>query len=105
MAYAVQPALRGITPSARSSSPATAAPRATRHTQTPQEHLVSSTFAFTVRPRARLGEDVARGWSPLGRVPHPVYDRGRRRLPLRPVSMAGIHLGGARVGHVVLVPF
>src|SRR6478736_2389854 len=105
MAYAVPPIRRGITSPARSSSPATAAPRATRHTQTPQEQPLSSTFAFTVHPRARLGEDLARVWRPLGRVPDPVYDTALRRLPLRPISMAGIHIGGSRVGHVVLVPF
>ncbi|WP_256793036.1 saccharopine dehydrogenase NADP-binding domain-containing protein [Terrabacter sp. Ter38] len=66
---------------------------------------MSSTFAFTVHPRARLGEDLARVWSPLGRVPDPVYDTALRRLPLRPISMAGIHIGGAHIGHVVLVPF
>jgi predicted amino acid dehydrogenase len=64
-----------------------------------------STFAFTVHPRARLGEDLARVWAPLGRVPDPVYDTALRRLPLRPVTMAGVHIGGQRVGHVVLVPY
>jgi predicted amino acid dehydrogenase len=58
-----------------------------------------------VHPRARLSEDLARVWSPLGRVPDPVYDTALRRLPLRPISMAGIHIGGNHVGHVVLVPF
>jgi predicted amino acid dehydrogenase len=38
-------------------------------------------------------------------VPDPVYDTALRRLPLRPISMAGIHIGGSHVGHVVLVPF
>ena len=65
----------------------------------------AGTFAFTVHPRARLGEDLARVWSPLGRVPDAVYDTALRRLPLPPVSMAGIHIGGEHVGHVVLVPF
>jgi fatty aldehyde-generating acyl-ACP reductase len=65
----------------------------------------SGTFAFTVHPRARLTEDMARVWSPLGRVPEPVYDTALRRLPLRPISMAGVHIGGQHVGHVVLVPF
>ena len=39
---------------------------------------MSSTFAFTVHPRAGLSEDLARVWS---------------------------HIGGSLVGHVVLVPF
>ncbi len=62
-------------------------------------------FAFTVHPRARLREDLARAWRPLGLVPEPVYDAALRRLPLPPVTMAGVQIGGERVGHVVLVPF
>ena len=65
----------------------------------------AGTFAFTVHPRARLGEDLARVWSPLGRVPDTVYDAALRRLPLRPVNMAGIHIGvpfGAR--HLLTSP-
>ena len=67
--------------------------------------MSAATFAFTVHPRARLGEDLARVWRPLGRVPDPVYDTALRRLPVPPVAMAGIHIGGVQVGHVVLVPF
>ena len=66
---------------------------------------MSGTFAFTVHPRARLSEDLARVWRPLGLVPEGVYDTALRRLPLPPVTMAGVHIGGDRVGHVVLVPF
>ena len=66
---------------------------------------MTNTFAFTVHPRARLGEDLARVWSPLARVPDSVYDTALRRLPLPPVNMAGIHIGGEHVGHVVLVPY
>jgi len=62
-------------------------------------------FAFTVHPRARLREDLARAWRPLGLVPERVYDTALRRLPLPPVTMAGVQIGGERVGHVVLVPF
>ncbi len=62
-------------------------------------------FAFTVHPRARLGQDLARVWRPLGRVPDPVFDTALRRLSLPPVAMAAIHIGGEQVGHVVLVPF
>jgi fatty aldehyde-generating acyl-ACP reductase len=65
----------------------------------------SGTFAFTVHPRARLREDLARAWRPLGCVPEAVYDAALRRLPLPPVTMAGVQIGGERVGHVVLVPF
>ena len=63
------------------------------------------TFAFTVHPRARLSEDMARVWAPLGRVPERAYDTALRHLPVPPVAMAAIHIGGAQVGHVVLVPF
>lgn len=65
----------------------------------------SGTFAFTVHPRARLREDLARAWRPLGLVPEAVYDAALRRLPVPPVTMAGVQIGGERVGHVVLVPF
>ena len=34
----------------------------------------AGTFAFTVHPRARLSEDLGRVWSPLRRVPEPVFD-------------------------------
>lgn len=63
------------------------------------------TFAFTVHPRARLREDLARAWKPLGLVPEAVYDAALRRLPLPPAAIAGVQIGGDRVGHVVLVPF
>ena len=66
---------------------------------------LSGTFAFTVHPRARLREDLARAWRPLGYVPEAVYDTALRRLPLPPVTMAGAQIGGERVGHVLLVPF
>lgn len=65
----------------------------------------SGTFAFTVHPRASLREDLARVWRPLGLMPEAVYDAALRRLPLPPVTMAGVQIGGERVGHVVLVPF
>ena len=63
------------------------------------------TFAFTVHPRACLSEDMARVWAPLGHVPERFYATALRRLPVPPISMAAIHIGGAQVGHVVLVPF
>ena len=62
-------------------------------------------FAFLVHPRARLAEDLARVSKPLGLVPERVYDVALRRLPVPPVTMASVHLGGSPVGHVVLVPF
>lgn len=67
----------------------------------------TGTFAFLVHPRARLSEDMARVWRPLGLVPERVYDTGLRRLPLPPVEMASVHLGGSPdpVGRVLLVPF
>jgi len=62
-------------------------------------------FAFLVHPRARLAEDLARISKPLGLVPEKVYDIALRRLPVPPVTMASVHLGGVHAGHVVLVPF
>ncbi len=67
--------------------------------------MPTSRFAFLVHPRGRLAEDLSRIARPLGLVPEPVYDVALRRLPLPPVTMASVHLGGAPVGHVVLVPF
>jgi fatty aldehyde-generating acyl-ACP reductase len=65
----------------------------------------SNTFAFLVHPRARLAQDLARVSKPLGLVPERVYDVALRRLPVPPVTMASVRLGGAHVGHVVLVAF
>lgn len=65
-------------------------------------------FAFLVHPRARVSDDLARVWSPLGRVPEHVADRAVRRLPLRPFTMARVHLPDVTpdpVGRVLLVPF
>jgi len=62
-------------------------------------------FTFLVHPRTHLAEDLARIWRPLGRVPDGVYDAALRRLPLAPLTMAAVEIGGERVGHVVLVPF
>jgi predicted amino acid dehydrogenase len=63
------------------------------------------TFAFTVHPRTRIGEDLARVWAPLGRVPERAYATALRRLPPPPHAMARIRIGDEHVGHVVLVPF
>jgi predicted amino acid dehydrogenase len=65
----------------------------------------TGSFAFLVHPRTRLAEDMARVSRPLGLVPERVYDVALRRLPVPPVTMASVHLGGNQVGHVVLVPF
>jgi predicted amino acid dehydrogenase len=65
----------------------------------------TGTLAFLVHPRARLSEDMARMSKPLGLVPERVYDVALRRLPVPPVTMASVHLGGRQVGHIVLVPF
>jgi predicted amino acid dehydrogenase len=62
-------------------------------------------FAFLVHPRAELAQDLGRLWSPLRRLPEKFYDTALRRLALPPISMARVHIGGAEVGHVVLVPF
>ena len=47
------------------------------HTST-QEPLMSTAapFAFLVHPRARIAEDLARVWRPLGRVPEALRRRG-----------------------------
>src|SRR6478735_905626 len=65
----------------------------------------SPTFAFTVHPRARLRDDLARVWRPLGLLPEACYDEALRRLPLPPVTIAGVQIDSAPVGHVILVPF
>ena len=62
-------------------------------------------FAFLVHPRARIAEDLARVWRPLGRLPEGLLDSAVRRLPLPSYAMARVHLDSAPVGHVVLVPF
>lgn len=62
-------------------------------------------FSFLVHPRARLSEDMARVWAPLGRVPERAYDSALRRVCVPPIPMARIEIGGQRAGHVVLVPF
>ena len=62
-------------------------------------------FAFLVHPRARIAEDLARVWRPLGRVPEGWIDSAVRKLPLPSYAMARVHLDSAPVGHVVLVPF
>ncbi len=67
--------------------------------------MSAGTFAFTVHPRARLAEDMGRVWKPLGAVPEGFYATALRRLPLPPVDMARVHIGGEQVGRVLLVPF
>lgn len=62
-------------------------------------------FAFLVHPRARIAEDLARAWRPLGRLPEGLLDSAVRRLPLPSYDMARVHLDSALVGHVLLVPF
>lgn len=62
-------------------------------------------FAFLVHPRARIAEDLARVWRPLGRVPEPLVDTAVRRLPLPSYAMSRVLLDRAPAGHVVLVPF
>ena len=97
-----EPPSRGIT---TASAPLLARMACTRRRRKERPVSGSGTFAFTVHPRARLREDLARAWRPLGLVPEAVYDAALRRLPLPPVTMAGVQIGGERVGHVVLVPF
>ena len=63
------------------------------------------TFAFLVHPRARLSEDIARVWAPLGAVPERMYDTALRRLPLPPVTMASVVIAEQQVGHILMVPF
>ena len=67
--------------------------------------MTRTSFTFLVHPRTRVGEDLARVWKPLGRVPEKVYDTALRRLPVAPATIAAVEVGGERVGHVVLVPF
>jgi predicted amino acid dehydrogenase len=65
----------------------------------------ATTFAFLVHPRVRISEDLARMWRPLGLLPDGLYAGALRRLPLPPVPMATVEIGGAAVGHVLLVPY
>jgi predicted amino acid dehydrogenase len=65
----------------------------------------SSRLAFLVHPRARLAEDLARVAKPLGLVPERLYDVALRRLPVPPVTMGSVNIGGSRLGHVVVVPY
>ncbi|WP_028045692.1 semialdehyde dehydrogenase [Cellulomonas sp. URHE0023] len=62
-------------------------------------------FAFLVHPRARIGEDLARIWRPLGHVPEGLWDTAVRRLPVRPFTSSRVALGERAVGEVVVVPF
>src|SRR4051794_25611803 len=62
-------------------------------------------FAFLVHPRARIAEDLARLWRPLGRLPEGLVETAVRRLPLPPYAMSRVTLDDAPVGHVVLVPY
>ena len=52
------------------------------------------TFAFLVHPRARLADDMARIWAPLGRVPESMYETGLRRLPVPPAVISTVEIGG-----------
>lgn len=72
---------------------------------TPDLPSTARSFAFLVHPRARLADDLGRVWRPLRSGPEGLYDVALRRLPLPPVTMASVEIAGARVGHVVLVPF
>lgn len=62
-------------------------------------------FAFTVHPRAELRADAARVWPPLGILPERALDAALRRLPLPALPMAGISIGGERVGTVLCVAY
>jgi predicted amino acid dehydrogenase len=62
-------------------------------------------FAFLVHPRARIGEDLARVWRPLGRLPEGLWDTAVHRLPVRPFTSSRVVLDQEVVGRVVVVPF
>ena len=47
-------------------------------------------FAFLVHPRADVATDMARVWSPLGRIPASAWDWGLRRLPVPPQLLASV---------------
>ncbi|MCE0487433.1 semialdehyde dehydrogenase [Ornithinimicrobium sediminis] len=66
--------------------------------------MSNGSFAFLVHPRVRVSADMARVWSPLGAVPERVYDTALRRLPVPPITMASVVIGGRQAGHVVMVP-
>lgn len=62
-------------------------------------------FSFLVHPRGQLSDDLARVWPPLGHLPEALCDNALRRLPVPPVVMARVEIGGQRIGSIVLVPF
>ncbi|TDE91468.1 semialdehyde dehydrogenase [Occultella glacieicola] len=67
--------------------------------------MSDASFAFLVHPRAHLAPDLGLVWAPLARVPERYYDLALRKLPLRPFTMAAVHIDGRRVGRIVMVPY
>ncbi len=69
--------------------------------------LLHMTFTFLVHPRANLRTDMARLWAPLGLLPASIYDHSLRKLPIKPIKLASVTLGGnsSPAGHLILVPF
>ena len=66
-------------------------------------------FAFLVHPRADVATDMARVWSPLGRIPGAAWDWGLRRLPVPPQLLATVRRRDAEPdagpdGWVLVVP-
>ena len=62
-------------------------------------------FAFLVHPRASIGDDLGRVWAPLRRVPERFYDAALTSIPLPPVSVAKVYIGGERVGRIIMLPY
>src|SRR5690606_26111740 len=63
--------------------------------------------AFLVRPRRQIGQDLARVWGPLARVPERCYDTALKRLPLPATTIARVTVDGhdGPLGEIVLVPY
>lgn len=64
-------------------------------------------FAFLVHPRRQIGQDLARVWGPLARVPERCYDTALKRLPLPATTIARVTVDGhdGPLGEIVLVPY
>ncbi len=85
----------------------TQSPTALSAVQTPPDQP-ERTFAFLVHPRADVGPDLARVWSPLGRLPESALQWGMRRLPVPPLPLATVRRGDrapdAVAGWIIVVP-
>lgn len=75
---------------------------------TDQQPPASGKFAFLVHPRTDVAADMARVWRPLGRIPARTWERGLRRLPVPPLTLAAVHRRDTAAdepdGWIIVVP-